>query len=181
MKHIAYVFLLAMIVGWPMAASGQIAEQGRHGVQFGWGAAFTGQVDLSGHDMSTAGIEAYFGMKTAAVDIIGLGAGLNMPVSNGHRMLPIFAIVRTNFATRPTLCFLDLRGGVSVNDYDDGHTNSGAYVSGGLGINLATGHNFSSHIIIGASYYDRKKYTVGDIEHYPGSLGMATLRLGISF
>lgn len=181
MKPLRHLLAIVALVCMAFSASAQDAEPKPKGVQFAWGASFTGQVDMTGHDMSTVGMDAYFGMKTAAIEIIGLGAGLNVPVSNSHRMLPIYAVVRTNFSTRPTLCFLDLRGGLSVNDYADDHTSTGAYMSGGVGINLAAGRNFTSHIIVGMAYYDRKKYTVNDKEVHPGSLGMAVLRLGISF
>ncbi len=181
MKALKHALLFAILICSPMASSAQTDNAPRRGMQFGWGASFTGQVDMSGHDMSSVGLDAYFGMKTAAVEIIGLGAGLNVPVSNSSRLLPIYAIVRTNFSTRPTLCFMDLRGGVSVNDYEHDHTDVGAYMSGGLGINLASGRSFTSHIIVGFSYFDRRKYTIDDVEYHPGNLCMATLRLGISF
>lgn len=181
MKRLRHLLCIVALMCMVFNVGAQESGRANKGVQFAWGASFTGQVDMSGHDMSTVGIEAYFGMKTTAIEIIGLGAGLNVPVSNSHRMLPIYAVVRTNFSSRPTLCFLDLRGGLSINDYDDDHTSAGAYMSGGVGINLASGRSFSSHIIVGFAYYDRKNYTIDDVEVHPGNLGMAVLRLGISF
>ncbi len=179
-RRILVVVMLACCSMAVQAQSSATADD-RKGVQFAWGASFTGQVDLTGRDMSSAGMDAYFGMKTSAIEVFGIGVGLNVPVSNSRRTMPIYAIVRTNFTTRPTLCFMDVRGGISVNDYDDDYTKVGAYMSGGIGINLATGRRFSSHIIVGFAYYDRKMYKVGDVEHRPGNLGMATLRLGVSF
>ena len=75
---------------------------------FCWGADLGGSIDMSGHDMSTIDIGANFGYKNDYLRLLGIGASLNMMVSNSNRSFPIYGIVRTNFMNRPSLCFLML-------------------------------------------------------------------------
>ena len=72
---------------------------------FCWGADLGGSIDMSGHDMSTIDIGANFGYKNDYLRLLGIGASLNMMVSNSNRSFPIYGIVRTNFMNRPSLCF----------------------------------------------------------------------------
>lgn len=151
-------------------------------VHFAWGVEITGNVDMTRNDMSSAAFDACFGMKTIGVPILGVGVGVNVPVSNSQRSVPIFAVVRTNFSKNPTLCFLDLRGGISVNYLENDKRQTGGYFSGGLGFNLASGKTFQSYLIVGYSFYERKNYIdPEDVSVELPSLHMATIRLGITF
>lgn len=149
---------------------------------FGWGVELTGNVDMGCDDMSSVAFNAYFGMKAPTVPIIGLGAGVNVPVSNSSRSIPIFAVVRTNFSPDQSLCFLDMRGGLSVNYLENDKRQTGGYFSTGIGFNLAKGSSFQSYLIVGYSFYERKNYLDADDNtvRLP-SLHLATIRLGISF
>lgn len=151
-------------------------------VKFGWGASLTSSVDMTSSDMSSVGIDAYLGMKTAAVSILGFGTGINVPVSNSMRSIPVYFIARTSFVPRPALCFMDLRGGIAVNSLprSDRHQ-TGGYGSVGLGIRLAASRKFQSHLIIGYSYYGRKPYEHETELINLKDLHMATIRLGVSF
>lgn len=151
-------------------------------VKFGWGASLTSSVDMTSSDMSCIGIDAYFGMSTAAVNILGFGTGMNVPVSNSMRSIPIYFIARTSFVPRPALCFLDLRGGMALNYLPVGDRHqTGSYGSVGLGIRLAANRKFQSHLIVGYSYYGRKPYENDEEIINLKDLHMATIRLGVSF
>lgn len=151
-------------------------------VRFAWGASVATSIDMTEGDMSNIGIEAYAGLKVPGVQILGIGAGMNVPVTNALRSIPLFIIARTNFRARPSLLFMDARAGVAINYLDriDGHQ-TGAYGSLGLGIRLAHSPKFQSHMIIAYTYMGRKDYYVGDERILLPDLHMATLRLGISF
>lgn len=150
-------------------------------VKFSWGASLVSAVDLSGHDMSTLGIDAYLGMKVPYVQMLGVGVGINVPVSNSLRTLPVYLLARTNFRNRPSLCFLDVRGGFSINDMNDSVRKLGEYVSVGCGINLASSRKFSSHLILAYTFMGRHDYINNGEPIEMHNLHLATLRLGISF
>lgn len=154
-------------------------------LKFAWGAAFDGELDMSGHEQSSVGMDGYFGLRAPGVQILGVGVGVNVPVSNSQRRMPIYLIARSNFSTKPTLCFMDLRCGISANDVGYGKWQTGEYASVGAGFNLARSKAFSSHLILSYTFYGRKNYEHGideeTIEVKTPSLQMVTLRFGISF
>lgn len=164
-----------------LGASAQEQEQEQAKIKFAWGASLVSSVDLSGHDMSTIGIDAYLGMKVPYVQMLGVGLGVNVPVSNSLRTFPIYMVARTNFRNRPSLCFLDVRGGISLNDVTDNTRKVGEYVSAGVGINLASSKKFSSHLILAYTFIGRHDFVLNDEPWTIHNLHMATLRLGISF
>lgn len=175
------IILSAMVLALALGAAAQEEQQERSNVRFSWGASIVGAVDVSGHDMSTIGIDAYLGMKVPYVQMLGVGVGMNVPVSSSLRTLPVYMVARTNFRNRPSLCFLDLRGGVSINDVNDNTRKPGEFVSVGVGINLASSKKFSSHMILAYSFIGRHDYTLENEPVKIPSLHMATLRLGICF
>lgn len=176
--------LISLIAAVGISCEGQVPAAAS-GVRFAWGAAFDGEADMSGHDQSSVGMDGYFGMSVPGVQMLGVGVGVNVPVSNSQRRMPIYIIARTNFSTRPTLCFMDLRCGISVNDVTHEKWQTGEYASVGAGFNLASTSKFSSHLILSYSYYGRKDFDIATDEDpihiLAPSLHMVTLRLGISF
>lgn len=149
--------------------------------RFAWGASFGSDIDLTGNDMSDVSIDAYFGVKTASLQILGVGAAIDVPVSNSWRSYPVYAILRTNFLRRPSLCFMDLRAGISVNLLEYDHKQTGAYASLGVGFRLASSKNFSSHLILAYTFNSRKDFTHGEECIKVDDLHMATMRIGITF
>lgn len=156
--------------------------QESHSLRFAWGASVATSIDMTEGDMSNIGLEAYLGIKTNGIQMLGIGSGMCVPVTNALRSIPLYVIARTNFQTRPSLLFMDARAGVSVNylDRTDGQQ-TGAYGSLGLGFKLAHNSKFQSHLIIAYTYMGRKDYFVADERVPLPDLHMATLRLGISF
>lgn len=146
-----------------------------------WGASLTSSIDMSGHDMSTVGMDAYVGMRAPLIQILGLGAGINVPVSNSMHTMPFYIMARSNFRHKPSLCFMEAKAGVSVNDIAENKKQTGAYASVGLGINLASSAKFSSHLTLAYSYFGRKDYADAAAIVKVPSLHMATLRLGLTF
>lgn len=172
--------LLAIIVF--VSCFGISRAQEANAVRFSWGAAVATSIDMTEGDMSNVGIEGYFGIKVPGIQMLGVGTGMNVPVTNSLRSIPIYMIARTSFKTRPSLLFLDARAGVAVNYMDRTDVSqTGVYCSLGLGIKLASSSKFQSHLIIAYTYIDRKDYSVGEEMMVMPDLHMATLRLGISF
>ena len=153
----------------------------REKVAFAWGANISGNVDMSDHDLSALGLNAEFGMSWKYLRFLGIGAEGLMMVNGSNRCFPIFVNVRTDFSKTRRLLFLDLRGGTSLNYFNNNSQETGAYFSGGLGITLATGKSFSSHIIMAYTYIGQEKCYIGDYERNCPGISMVTLKLGVSF
>ena len=114
--------------------------------------------------------------------MVGIGAGVNMPVSNSCRSYPIFAVLRTDFSRQLRLCFLDVRGGVSLNYLARSQQQTGLYGSVNIGVNLATGSKFRSYVLVGYTFIDRKDLWEDEMTFTMYSpLHMATIRLGVCF
>lgn len=149
---------------------------------FTWGADVGAAVDASGHDMSAFTIDAYFGCSNPYIDIAGIGAGIDMMVSNSCRTFPIYGIVRTSFRRRPSLCFMDFRCGGAINNMSNGSTLNAFYISPGVGFNLALSPKFKSYFIVSYTYNDIGKYApepgVTAITH---GLHLINARIGITF
>ena len=149
---------------------------------FAWGAEAGSSIDMSANDMSSIDISASFGYKRGWIKFLGIGAAMDIMVSNSSRSFPIFASFKTNFRKRPSLVFMDLRAGVAVNYLPNDYQQTGAYSYVGLGINLARGRKFSSYVTIGYTFKDFHR-----IETRAGSfislddLHMASVRLGVTF
>lgn len=150
-------------------------------LRFAWGAALGGGVELSGHDMSTLGISAQFGLEWKWVRFFGIGAEADIMVANSSRMFPLTAIFQTDFSKRRRLVFADLRGGICLNYFTGFSQENVPYASGGVGITLASGRTFSSHLILAYTYNGRSSCYIGDtLRDCPG-MSYATMRLGVMF
>ncbi|MBQ9077623.1 MAG: hypothetical protein IJY31_07280 [Muribaculaceae bacterium] len=148
---------------------------------FAWGADVGGAIDMSGNDMSAINLDAYFGYKNPFVKIAGVGAGIDMMVSNSSRMFPVYGIFQSGFRNTPTLCFLDVRAGLSFNNLVANESQSDFYGSLGVGFNLAEGRNFRSYVILSYNYVGLDSYTAYGYYYHLRDLHSANIRIGISF
>lgn len=150
-------------------------------LRFSWGAYIPGGIELNGHGMSTIGIGAEFGMEWHWVRFFGVTAEADVMVENSSRTFPLAVVFRTDFCNRRRLLFVDLRGGVALNYLNHAPQEQVAYGSASLGINLATGRNFTSYLMLGYTYNGRRECYLGDrLRDCPG-MSYATMRLGVSF
>lgn len=148
---------------------------------FAWGADLGGAIDLTGNDMSSINLDARFGYRRGIVNFFGIGAGINMMVSKSNRVFPVYALFQSNFRTKPSLCFFDCRIGCAFANLADNQNQTPLYASPGIGVNLAKGKNFSSHIILSYQYLGLKSYTDSETTHNLNGIHMAAVRLGVSF
>lgn len=150
-------------------------------LQFAWGANIGGNIDMSGHDMYSVSINAEFGLRWKWVRFFGVGAEGMIMTSNSNRAFPLFVNFRTDFSQRRRLLFMDLRGGVALEYFNDNTQKNDIYASGGIGVTLASGKTFSSHLILAYTYLGQKEcYTGIYLRDCPG-ISFATLRLGVAF
>lgn len=179
-KKISLVLLLTVISFSSLHAADE--DDGlRKKIQFAWGAELTGNVEMSDHDLSAIGLNAEVGFRWKGIRFFGVGAEGLIMVTNSNRSFPIFVNLRTDFSQRRRLVFLDLRGGVSLNYFNDSHYESGAYASAGVGITLAAGKTFSSHLILAYTYIGQEECYLGDYLRKCPGISFATLRLGVAF
>ena len=148
---------------------------------FVWGAEVGGGIDMTSNDMSTVNLDAFFGYRNSWLDVLGIGAEVNMMLSNSVRAFPVYAMLRTGFSSRPTLLFMDLRGGVVFNNLTSSRQQTRLYLSPGIGVNLAGGRTFQSYVTLSYVYNGMDSFTDGDEYHHIDGLSMACVRLGIRF
>lgn len=150
-------------------------------LRFAWGAELNGGIEMSCHDMSTAGLGANFGLEYKWLRFLGVGAEANIMVDNSSRVYPLSVIFRTDFSQRRRLCFLDLRGGVALSYLKNEKQSTQGYGSACIGFTLASGHTFASYLSVGYSYIGRDNCKRHGLTHQCSGMSYATVRLGISF
>lgn len=174
----AVILSMASVSAAPVADS-EIASGWNH---FTWGAEVGGSIDMTSNNLSTINLDAFLGYKNAWIDVVGIGASVNMMVSNSVRSFPVYGLIRTGFSPRPTLMFMDLRAGVAFNNVSYGDEQSALYVSPGIGVNLARGKTFKSYVMLSYVYNGLESFKEkGDIHNLNKGLHMGCVRIGISF
>lgn len=182
MKMKNYILALTIcLIGMTANASDNGNRQVEGWSHFTWGAEVAGAIDLTSHDMSTINLDAYFGYRNSWIEMLGVGAEVNMMVSNSVRAFPVYGVFRTDFSRRRQLLFMDLRAGVVINNINNSTEQTRAYVSPGIGINLAGSNTFQSYLILSYVYNGMKPFYRGSEYNDIDGLSMACLRLGIRF
>lgn len=171
------VMLIALICGTFTAFAQENAKQSH----FTWGIDLGSSIDMRGEEMTNINLDAFFGYKNDYFKVLGIGAELDIMTGNSSRSIPVYAIMRTSFLPGQHQLFGDFRAGISMNDVYDFKSQTGAYASAGLGITLAKGSTFRSHLIVGYTFIGRSDFDLADGVYHCPDLHFATLRLGISF
>lgn len=148
---------------------------------FGWGVEAGPSIDLTGSDMSTIDFGAYFGYTNSWLDIAGIGADVNMMMSNSSRSFPIYGIIRTSFTSKPSLMFAEMRAGVALNSPYDRPSRADLYLSPGIGFNLAHGRGFSSYLGLCYTFNGLRCRARDDAQWDVDRLSMVSVRIGVSF
>lgn len=178
-------FLAAAIIALTATATLSAADKDtKHDspvTNFTWGAEVGGGIDLTSNDMSTANIAAFFGYRNQWIDLLGVGAEIDIMVNDSNRAFPIYAAFRSNFRNKPSVCFLDLRAGVVFNNMGSHANQTRFFASPGLGFNLAGGRTFQSYLIVSYTFNDMQPFTNGRSHIDIHGLHSATLRLGVAF
>lgn len=163
-----------------LPAAGETAADTAKVSPFTWGAEVGSGIDMGGDDMSTLNIEAQFGYRNSWLNIAGLGAGINVMMSNSCRSFPIYAVFRSSFANKPKLLFGDLKIGVAVNQATGIPDRTNFFIRPSVGINLARGEKFSSYMTLGYTY-NSMTFEGDKLDTLVHGLNMATVSIGVTF
>lgn len=148
---------------------------------FTWGAAAGASIDMTSNDMSSVDFEISLGMRRGWINFLGVGVEADIMVSNSCRCFPLFAELRTNFMDRPTIAFMDIKVGASLNYLEHNHQQTGIYTFAGAGFNLARSRSFSSHLIVGYTFRQRRTVVGEEMTHDFRNLHCATVKIGVCF
>lgn len=148
---------------------------------FAWGADLGSSIDMTGNAMTSINLGGFFGYRNNFFRILGVGADIQTMMSNSSRSIPVYALMQTSFCHRPRLCFMDLRAGFSMNNFENVNTQSGGYASLGVGVTLAHSKKFSSHMILSYTFIQRKDFSTEEDVIKLDDLQMASLRIGVCF
>ncbi|MCM1292694.1 MAG: hypothetical protein NC111_05815 [Bacteroides sp.] len=177
--------IIFALLGIMLSLTASAADQNKKDVtgwsHFAWGAEVGGSIDMTSHDLSSVNIDAYLGYRNSWCEVLGVGAEINMMLSNSVRAFPVYAMFRTGFSSRPTLMFFDMRAGVCFNNLSESNQQTTAYVSPGIGVNLAGGKSFQSYVTLSYVYNSLRPFDIGDRHFNVDGLSMACVRLGIRF
>jgi len=159
----------------------QFSVQPTNRSHFTWGVDISSGVDLTSNDMTMFSFGAAFGYRWKWLNFAGIGASIISMMNNSSRCYPVYAVVHTSFSQQPKLCFMEVRGGISVNSILDSSTKAGAYASLGLGISLARSKSFSSYVIVRGVVMPVKGTYEDETMNFSYTLGYANIGLGITF
>lgn len=148
--------------------------------KFAWGAEIGPAIDLCGDDMSTINIGAHFGYRNRFIDIVGVGAEIDMMMSNSSRMFPIYAIFRSSFSRRKQLVFADVKVGCAVANAYGAKSQTVFYASPGIGFNLADSSKFQSYMTINYVYAGMSFPALKESNEVTG-VNQVCIRIGITF
>lgn len=149
--------------------------------KFSWGLDAGSLIDMTSNDMSAIDISANFGYSGSVMRLIGAGAAIDMMVSSGSNVYPIYATIRTDFCKRNRLVFMDVRGGVAFCNIENLPQQCNPYGSLGIGVTLAKGRTFSSHIILSYNYTKLNDMHLEDTSIHLQDLQYACIKIGVSF
>ncbi len=178
MKRILF-FIAILPAIFAVAASAASLEKPEKD-KFAWGAEIGPAIDLCGDDMSTINIGAHFGYRNRFIDIAGVGAEIDMMMSNSSRMFPVYAIFRSSFSTKKQLVFADVKVGCAVANAYGEHSQTVFYASPGVGFNLAGSSKFQSYMTISYVYSGMSFPALKQSNEVTG-VNQVCIRIGVTF
>lgn len=148
---------------------------------FTWGADLGSSFDLTEQGLTSFDLSACFGYRNRSIRFLGVGAGIYMMLNNSSRAYPVYAQLRTTFTSRQKFVFMEAKAGVSFISLYNTYTRRPLYGALGIGFTLASGRNFSSHIIIGYSFTPLRDMISVESNHPMRDLHQAYIRFGCAF
>lgn len=146
-----------------------------------FGAEIGTNIDLSGTESTCFDIDVYAGYRKGMIQCAGVGVGIHPSFAHKRLFIPVYALFRCNFKPGKSLCFFDLKAGMSINELTPDVHNTGAYASGGIGFNLAASRQFSTYAIIGYSFTQITPFADGETMRNEHALHAVSIRIGITF
>lgn len=144
---------------------------------FAFGVEAGAMMDFSGTECSHFDIDIYGGYRKGIIQTLGVGIGFHPSLAHGRTFIPIYALFRCNFTPGRSLCFADVKAGMSINELSSDTHNTGVYASAGLGFNLMQKRRFKIHAIIAYNYTQIVPFDIYTQKAMHG----ASIRIGITF
>ena len=134
-------------------------------------------MDFSGTDSSCFDIDIYGGYRNGIIRLLGLGIGVHPSFAHNRTFIPFYALFRCNFTEGRSLCFADVKAGLSINELSSDTHFTGAYASAGIGFNLLQTKLLSTYIIASYNYSQITPFDNFDTHALHG----VSIRLGVTF
>lgn len=134
-------------------------------------------MDFSGTESSNFDIDIFGGYRKGVIQLAGLGIGIHPSFAHQRTFIPIYALFRCNFKEGRSLCFADIKAGLSINELSTYNHFTGAYASAGIGFNLLQTRIVSTYIILGYSFTQITPFDCYDTHALHG----VSIRLGVTF
>lgn len=144
---------------------------------FAFGVEAGANIDFSSTESSCFDIDIYAGYRKGIVQIAGVGMGIHPSFANNRLFIPIYAMFRCNFKEGRSLCFADIKAGLSINELSSKSHNTGAYASAGIGFNLLQTRKLKTYVLVGYTYTQIIPFGV----YSDNALHGANIRIGINF
>lgn len=119
---------------------------------FAFGVEAGANIDFSSTESSCFDIDIYGGYRRGVIQVLGLGIGLHPSFAHSRRFIPIYALLRCNFKEGRSLCFADVKVGMSINELSNMSHNTGLYASAGVGFNLLQTRRLKTYALVGYNY-----------------------------
>lgn len=148
---------------------------------FTWGAEVGSSLDMTSHDLSTFDADVLIGFKNSFIKIVGFGAGIHRSIHSGNNLIPVYAVFRSSFRNKPSLCFLNMQAGYSFNTYGESGTISDLYGALGVGINLQKTSKASSYVILSLACQHLNEKNKEAVKFDTNYIVFATLKIGVTF
>lgn len=177
MRKVIYIFILifAFLSTTKAYGSGKFMDH------FTWGVDAGSSIDISGNDLSSIDISAFFGYKNSIIQALGVGAGINSALGNNHALYPAFVLLRVDLTTSPSLCFIETRMGYSFNSLNTETKQDGVFGSLGVGFNLFKSSKVKSHIILAYTYSKLTADNSLEYTRFSKDLSAMSIRIGVNF
>lgn len=137
-------------------------------------------LDLSGSDMSTFNADIIVGYRHKIIQLLGLSVGIHKSLGTRDSFIPIYAVFRTGFSTRPTLMFMHASAGYSFNTIASSPMFGDITATLGVGINLTRRPRFQSNIVFALGFRHFSERHQHLINLTKPNLGFAQISFGIS-
>ncbi len=148
---------------------------------FTWGMETGMSLDLSGLDMSTFNLDVMFGYRNKWIQMAGVGGGVHKSLGSSDSFFPVYAVFRSSFRPKPSLCFFHLRVGYSFNAISNSPTYGDTSCAIGCGLNLTNRRKFQSYLLVAYSFrhFNRKHSEAAEIHR--SNVSLAQIGFGVTF
>lgn len=151
------------------------------GTHFTWGAEAGASLDMTSQDLSTFDLDAFLGYKNPRIKVLGVGAGIHRAVHTGSNLIPVYALFRSSFRSKPSLCFLQLQAGYSFNSIVHAKSRGDVMGSVGVGINLQQAKLAQSYVLLSLNCNHFSDRTIADTPIDRKYVLFARLAIGVGF